>query len=145
MTAITRTEILDTLTNGWGTYVARYRTLPPGEQQAWLAAQGYARFADLLAHVTAWWIDGQHVAISLVADPDFPLRNYDVDAFNAEAVARYAAVDEDAMIAAFERHRAQWVVLVAGLSDAALAEPKITDSIRIEIADHLAEHALPGQ
>jgi hypothetical protein len=144
MTGLTRTQFLDTLKNGWGTYIARYRALPPAEQQKWLAAQGYARFSDLLAHIVAWWIDGQQVIARVAADPDYPLRDYDVDAFNAEAVAQYAAEDEDAMVAAFEQARAQWIPLVNGLSAAALQNPKIADRLRPEIIVHLEEHALPG-
>ena len=95
MTDLTRTQLLDTLNDGWATYVARYHALPAGDREQWLAAQGYTRFADLLAHVVAWWVDSQQVIERVAADPDYPLRDYDVDVFNAEAVAQYAALDED--------------------------------------------------
>lgn len=145
MTDLTRTQLLGTLNDGWATYVARYRALSPGDQQQWLAAQGYPRFADLLSHVVAWWVDGQLVIARVVADPDYPLCDYDVDAFNAEAVAQYAALDEAAMIAAYEQARAGWIPLINGLSDAALQNPKIADRLRPEILGHLEEHALPDQ
>ena len=143
MTTSTRTELLDTLADGWGRYVARFRALPPDAQTAWVAKQGYARFADVLAHVTAWWAEGQRTVENFVANPDFLPPDYDETAFNAQAVAQYAALDEDAVIDAFERRRAQWVVLISGLSDAAIAVPKIADRLHIEIVGHLAEHQLP--
>ena len=59
MTDLTRIQLIDTLNGGWATYVARYRALSPGDRQQWLAAQGYLRFSDLLAHIVAWWLDGQ--------------------------------------------------------------------------------------
>lgn len=143
MADLTRNELLAALNDGWGTYIARYRALPPGEQQQWLAAQGYVRFSDLLAHVVAWWVDGQQVIAHVAADPGYPLRDYDVDVFNAEAVAQYVAMDEDAMIATYERARAAWIPLIEGLSDVAFWNPKIADRLYPEIIGHLSEHALP--
>jgi hypothetical protein len=145
MTDLTRTQLLATLNDGWATYVARYHALPAGDREQWLAAQGYTRFADLLAHVVAWWVDGQQVIERMAADPDYPLRDYDVNAFNAEAVAQYAALDETAMITAYEQARAGWIPLINGLSDAALQNPKIADRLRPEILGHMEEHALPDQ
>ncbi len=89
MADLTRTELMAALNDGWGAYVARYRMLSPAEQQQWLAAQGYPRFSDLLAHIVAWWVDGQQVIAHVAADPAYPLRDYDVDSFNAGAVAQY--------------------------------------------------------
>ena len=143
MADLTRTELIAALNDGWGTYVARYRALSPGEQQKWLAAQGYPTLGDLLAHVVAWWVDGEQVIAHVAADPAYPLRDYDVDTFNAEAVAQYAGLDEAAMVAAYEQARAAWVALISGLSDAAFHNPKIADRLYPEIIGHLEEHALP--
>ena len=142
MTDLTRAQLIATLDDGWGTYVARYRALSPAQQQQWLASQGYARFGDLLAHVVAWWVDGQQVIAHVAADPAHPLRDYDVDEFNAGAVAQYAALDEDAMVTAYEQARAAWIPLINGLSDAAFHNPKIADRLYPEIIGHLEEHAL---
>ena len=142
MTDLTRTQLIATLDDGWGTYVARYRALSPAQQQQWLASQGYARFGDLLAHVVAWWVDGQQVIAHVAADPAHPLRDYDVDGFNADAVAQYAALDEDAMVTAYEQARAAWMPLISGLSDAAFRNSKIADRLYPEIIGHLEEHAL---
>jgi hypothetical protein len=143
MTDLTRTELIATLNGGWGNYIARFRALSPAEQQQWLGAQGYARFGDLLAHVVAWWVDGQQVIAHVAADPAYPLRDYDVDAFNAEAVVQYAGLDEAAMIAAYEQARTAWIPLINGLSVAAFQNPKIAERLYPEIIGHLGEHALP--
>jgi len=141
---LTRTQLVATLEHDWGTYVARYRALSPAQQQRWLADQGYLRFSDLLAHVVAWWVDGQQVVAHVAADPAYPLHDYDVDAFNAAAVAQYAGLDEAAMIAAYEQARVTWIPLIDGLSDTAFHNPKIADRLYPEIIGHLEEHALPG-
>lgn len=143
MNTVTRTELFATLTDGWGTYVVRFRGLPADAETAWVTKQGYARFADVLAHVTAWWAEGQHMVENFVANPDFPSPDYDENAFNAQAVSQYAALSEDAVIDAFEQRRAQWTILITGLSDAAFADPKVADRLSIEIVRHLAEHPLP--
>ena len=144
MTDLSRTQLIATLNYGWGTYVARYRALSPAQQQQWLAGQGYPSFRDLLAHVVAWWVDGQKIIAHTAAAPAYPLRDYDVDAFNAEAVAQYAGLDEAAMVAAYEQARAAWIPLIESLSDAAFHNPKIADRLYPEIIGHLEEHTLPG-
>ncbi len=63
-------SILDTLQHGWGTYVERFQRLSSKEQAAFLTKQGYARFADLLAHVIAWWEEGKLGVENLLVDPD---------------------------------------------------------------------------
>lgn len=80
---------------------------------------------DALAHVTDWWAEGQRTVENFVANPDFASPDNDEDAFNAQAVAQYAEMSEDAVIEAFEKRRAQWTVLILGLSDVAFADPKI--------------------
>ena len=144
MSDLTRTQLITTLNDGWGTYVARYRSLSPGEQQQWLAAQGYGRFGDLLAHIVAWWADGQQFIAHVAANPAYPLRDYDVDSFNAQAVAQYTALDEAAMVVAYEEAWAAWIPLINGLSDASFHNPKIADRFYPEIIGHLEEHPLPS-
>ena len=55
---ITREQILESLHTDWGTFVERFQRLSPEAQATYLQQQGYARFADLLAHVIAWWQEG---------------------------------------------------------------------------------------
>jgi hypothetical protein len=51
---ITRSEYLNALDRDWGTLVERYGKLTAEEKARFVQAQGYARFADLLAHFIAW-------------------------------------------------------------------------------------------
>jgi hypothetical protein len=130
------------LEHNWGSLVARFRSLPPHEQGAWLAQQGYARLADLLAHVIAWWDEAVPIINRLAAGEEVENKEYDEDRFNAEAVQRFADDDEAMVVAAFEAGRKRWITLISELSDAALADPRLAERLRIELIRHYQEHVL---
>jgi hypothetical protein len=142
MPDLTREQLLHTLQHGWGTYVERLRRLSPEAQAALLAKQGYARLADLLAHVVAWWSEGKPAIEKMLADPNFNSPDYDVDTFNAQAVERARDLDEPTVIESFERMRQAWLGLVAHLPDDAFQNKKIADRLHIEIIGHLQEHEI---
>lgn len=137
-----RDQLIASLQHEWGTLAGRFHRLPPPAQEAWLAQQGYARLADVLAHVIAWWEEAMPRIIRLAAGEEVEHKQYDEARFNAEAVARFAAQDEAQVIAAFEADRQQWLALLRDLPDAALADPHIADRLRIELIGHYQEHTL---
>ena len=143
MTELTREQITAALQDGWGTYVERFGRLSPEAQAAFLAGQGYARFADLLGHVVAWWEEGLRAIPALLNDPNFGSPDYDVDAFNARAVERFRSLSEPSVIQAFEAARRAWLALVAGLPDDAWQDQMIADRLHIELIGHLEEHMIP--
>ena len=69
MTTITRKDILNVLQRDWATYVQRFHTLSPVAQSDFLVKQGYARLADLLSHIIAWWEVGYYTIDKYLADP----------------------------------------------------------------------------
>jgi hypothetical protein len=140
MTELTREQIISALQDGWGTYVECFERLSPEARAAFLARQGYARLADLLGHVVAWWEEGQPAISALLDDPNFSSPDYDVDAFNAQAVERFRSLSEPSVIQAFEAARRAWLALVAGLPDDAWRNQMIADRLHIEVIGHLAEH-----
>lgn len=142
MSDLSREQVLDAIQNGWGTYVGRFRRLSPEAQDAFLHQQGYARLADLLAHVSAWWREGQQAVTNLLSDPGFQSPEHDVDAFNASAVQGCRGLSEAAVIQAFESARKDWLDLVSRLPDAAFRNQRIVDRLRIELLGHLAEHEI---
>jgi hypothetical protein len=142
MTELTREQVVSALQDGWGNYVERFERLSPEAQAAFLARQGYARLADLLGHVIAWWEEGQPAISALLDDPNFNSPDYDVDAFNARAVERFRGLDEPAVIHMFEAARQAWLALVARLPDDALRNKRIAGRLHIEIIGHLGEHAI---
>ncbi len=144
MTELIREQLIDTLQNGWGTYVERFRRLAPQAQADFLRQQGYARLADLLGHVIAWWQDGMPSVEKMLADPGFRSPDYDVDAFNTRAVARVRDLDEPAVVRSFDSTRQEFVALVNRLPTEAFQSKSIADRLHIEVIGHLGEHQLPG-
>src|SRR5512136_2839962 len=142
MTELTREQIVSALQDGWGTYVEYFERLSPEAQAAFLAQQGYARLADLLGHVIAWWEEGLQAVPAMLDDPTFGSPDYDVDAFNAQAVERFRDMDEPAVIRMFEAARQAWLARVARLPGEALRNKRIAGRLHIEIIGHLAEHAI---
>jgi hypothetical protein len=145
MSPVTREQLLDGLQAGWGTYVQRFNDLSPDQQTTYLQQQGYACFGDLLAHVTAWWSDGQQSISTLLVRPDTPPKEYDVDAFNARAVAQSQGLSEPELILRFDETRAAMQKVVDDLPEEAMQNPRINKRLSVEIIGHLEEHALPGK
>lgn len=142
MTETNRDYFLDSLETGWGTYVERFRAMDPQAQAAVLQDQGYASLKDLLAHVIAWWQEGR-LAIEEVLEGSYSGRNYDVDEFNAQAVASVRDVPEDEMLRLFEEARLLLVDLVAGLPEEAFTNQEVVRHLEMEVSGHLEEHELP--
>lgn len=132
--------VVDTLQREWGDYVEEYRALTGERQQAFLSKQGYARFADLLAHIIAWWEQGISVIES--ASPDDPCEVEDVDAFNASAVERYRALDEPAVQSQYENTRLTLANLVDMLPGEILGRSNVNTWLRADVLEHYFEHAI---
>ena len=140
MTAQSRQDVLNILQGDWATYVQRFRCLSPEAQSTFLAEQGYARFADLLSHIIAWWEIGYHAIERYLTDPQFQPREYDVDAFNAEAVAKAGGLDDDNVIESFEKMRSFLFEFVKALPDNAFENEKVINQFNMEFVGHLNEH-----
>jgi hypothetical protein len=140
MEKVNREQTLDSLQNGWATYVSRYRKLTPEEQDQFLARQGFARFADLLGHITAWWQEGEMVINGILKDPEYRWASYEVDAFNAQAVRRFSDLDEQDVVNSFNLARISFVVLVSDLPDEAFENKKIVSWLYADVVEHLQDH-----
>jgi len=140
MEIIDRVTVLEYLEVKWPAFVRDALALPDAQRLAWLHRQGYARIADLLAHVVAWWQLGMQVIAHHQVDAEYHHPPMDVDAFNLEAVTRVSALSESEVLADFNTARETLVAFVNGLSDAELANPKINRQLVIEVIEHLHEH-----
>jgi hypothetical protein len=140
MPDVTRKELQQSLAQDWGTYVERYRALSDDGKRRFVKAQGYARFADILAHFIAWWEEGIKALERMPGDPTYKSPDYSVDEFNAQAVARFAAAGEDEIVDRFETLRKRMARLVDDLPDSAYQVTRITDRLHIEILGHMEEH-----
>ena len=140
--SITREQILTSLHTDWGTFVERFQCLSLEAKAVYLQQQGYARFADLLAHVIAWWQEGLSAIPAMLSDSTYTSPEYDIDQFNAQAVDGVHGLSESTIMTIFEDLRQQWIDLVTGLSVEAFQNEKITNRLHIEIIGHNAEHYL---
>ena len=140
MPEITREQTLDALQHGWDTYVRRFHQLPLEAQEEFLARQGFARFADLLGHVTAWWQEGEMVINGILKDPEYRWASYDVDAFNVQAVSRFSELDEPDVVNSFNLARISFVAMVNDLPDEAFTNKKIVSWLYADVIEHLQDH-----
>jgi hypothetical protein len=142
MASLTRQDILSVLQGDWAEYIHGFRSLSAEAQSAFLTRQGYARFAELLAHIVAWW-QVCHQAVELYAfDPTAQPMEYDVDAFNATAVAGVSQLDEGQVIDAFEKMRLLMFEFVKDLPAIAFENEKVVNQLEMDFLGHLAEHKI---
>jgi len=126
-------------------YVERYQGLSEEARAAFLRKQGYGRFADLLAHILAWWEIGQQNIQKYLAEPQYQPLNYDIDKFNAQAVARAVNQSEASIIQAFEQKRAELLQWAAQLPEEAFKNEKVANQFNMELIGHLSDHEIPGK
>jgi hypothetical protein len=139
----TREEVLSILQKDWAEYVQRFRCMSSESQSSFLVEQGYARFADLLSHIVAWWEVGYQSVEKYLTEPSSQPRKYDVNAFNAEAVAKVAGLSEDEVVASFEKMRLFSIDFVKQLPNTAFENDKVVNQLDMELAGHLNEHRIP--
>jgi hypothetical protein len=138
----TRQEVLNLLLGDWAEYIHGFRSLSPEAQSAFLGQQGYARFADLLAHIMAWWKVCHQAVERYVADPAAEPMEYDVDAFNARAVAEVSRLDDKEVIGSFEKMRRFMIEFVKGLPDTAFDNERVVNQLEMDFVGHLDEHKI---
>ena len=142
MTEIRFEQFMNSLANDWGNYVARYQALAPAEKEPFLQKQGYTRFADLLAHVVAWWLLCLKDLENFIESGEYKEQNIDVDAFNAKAVRDFKQLDEAAAIRSFEQTREALLDLLQNLPEELRTKPELLKRLNMETAGHFAEHAI---
>ena len=132
--------VTDMLQREWADYRADYASLAPAQQQEFLQKQGFTRFRDVLAHVTAWWEEG--IAVIQAGSTTDPCDVEDVDAFNAQAVRRFGDLEESRAIGQFEETRLTLANLVDMLPEEIISRPNIQEWLRADVIDHYYEHAV---
>jgi hypothetical protein len=139
---VSREEFLGVLETQWGSYLQRFQAKPALEQTVFLQSQGYPSLSALLAHVIAWWSEGIQEIGQFRSDPAKTPTDYDVDSFNAQAVAHYAPLSEADVLRLFEETRLRLLGLVKELSPQELDHPAINNRLVWEILNHYKEHEL---
>jgi hypothetical protein len=142
MPKVTMQQVLDFLQDDWSRYITGFENLSPQEQTAFLERQGFRRFQDLLAHICAWWEEALKTITAILENYEYLERQYDIDAFNAEAVAQFKDWKEEDVITHFENLRESLLSLVADLPDEALAHPRIAGWLQSDVIEHAEEHKI---
>jgi hypothetical protein len=137
---LTRGQLLHAIQEDWGKYLARYQALSTEEQQAFLQRQGFDHLQDLLAHVVAWWEECFEVVTPILDGLERPRRKYDIDQFNAEAVARYRDWTLDDLLIHFENLRQILLDLASELPDEALVDRRVAVWLYACVVEHARAH-----
>ena len=142
MDELNRQSVLYLLNGDWAEYVARFKSLPPDAQAAFLEKQGYKRLVDLLAHIVAWWEEGLQAIQRYKNDPASRQSEIDVDSFNARAVEKVRAVAEAEEIRVFGKARCKFIEAVKELSENDFKDERVLNQIRWELVNHLEDHRI---
>jgi len=137
---ITRQRALEYVEAEWGTYVKRFDNLTKVERNQRVREMGYQTFRDVLAHILAWWEEGMDVVLAVAEDRPFERKKYDFDVFNAQAVEKYQAWNEDEFMAHFEGTRQKMGADLKSMKEAAFENRRVRSWIRGIIIHHAREH-----
>jgi len=139
---LTQRMLLDVLQDQWSQYVSTYQKLTPAGKEAFLKQQGYESFRDLLAHICAWWEEALKIILSILDTAEISEREYDIDAFNKEAILNYKDWKETDLIAHFENLREVLLDLVADLTDENLNCHPISGWFYACVLEHAEDHKI---
>ncbi len=141
LVALSRFLTLDTLENEWGTFLEKFDAFEKKDE--YLQKQSAARFGDMLAHNFVWWDEGVAAVKGAMQDPAFVYAGpADVDAFNAEIVAKHQAMSEADLRTLFEQKRVEMIALMRELPESAFENPTIEDWLAADVVEHFDEHAV---
>lgn len=134
--------LLNSLQIDWADLPTRFHLLTSSQQEGYLVAQGYQRFADLLAHITAWWERGIKLIEHYRENPRFSSPSVNVNEFNATAVATAQGMSEDEVVKAFMVVLRHFVKLIDQLNDNDWQDERIIRQLEMEIIGHYQEHRI---
>ena len=139
---ITLDDVLNTLNQGWATYVDDFKKLSPDAQSKFLASTGFDSFHDLLGHVIGWWEEGMFIINGILDEPGFTWKERDTDAFNHELTEKYSAWSDEDLLIHYENVRQAMIDLVILLPVSALENKDIYGWLEADVIEHLADHKI---
>ena len=137
---ITKGRTLEYIEQEWGTYIERFQRLSKEEQEKRVKEQGYERFRDMLAHILAWWEEGMIIISAIAENRPFERKEYDFNAFNAEAVAKYKDWDGAEFLAHFEKTRQKMGTDLRSMNEAVFENRRVQAWVNGIIFHHAREH-----
>jgi len=137
---ITKGRTLEYIEQEWGTYIERFQRLSKEEQDKRVKEQGYEQFRDMLAHILAWWEEGMIIISAIAENRPFERKEYDFNAFNAEAIAKYKDWDEAEFLAHFEKTRQKMGTDLRSMNEAVFENRRVQAWVNGIIFHHAREH-----
>ncbi len=134
--------VLDMLQREWAAYPERFRALPEDEQKRFLLKQGFPRFRDLLAHIVAWWEEGLQLIDSVAKDPSYKMPDKNIDAYNAQVVEMFGALDEADIGKRYEATRAALIELLINLPLEVYEHKQVQAWLKSDAIEHYFDHAV---
>lgn len=130
--------VLDTLENEYSKWFEKFDALE--DKNKYLSEQGFERFEDMLAHTIGWWDEGVKVIEGIKQDAKFVYDEPNVDAFNAEIVAKYKNMNADDVRKVFEEKRMAMIDFVKSLDDSVFENLTIERWLAADVVEHFDEH-----
>ena len=138
LVASSRFLILDTLENGWGTYIEDFGKMENKEE--FLKKQGVENFRELLGHVIGWWDEGERIITGIVNDPHFKWQDRDTDLYNADLIVKYNQFSDADVQKQFEDRLQDMIKLVNKLPEDAFTNKDIEGWLAADIVEHYDDH-----
>ncbi len=138
LVASSRFLILDTLENGWGTYIEYFGKMENKEE--FLKKQGVENFRELLGHVIGWWDEGERIITGIVNDPHFKWQDRDTDLYNADLIVKYNKFSDADAQKQFEDRLQDMIKLVGKLPEDAFTNKDIEGWLAADIVVHYDDH-----
>ena len=138
LVASSRFLILDTLENGWGTYIEDFGKIDNKEE--FLKKQGVENFRELLGHVIGWWVEGERIITGIVNDPHFKWQDRDTDLYNADLIVKYKQLSDTDVQRQFDDKLQDMIKLVSELPEDAFTNKDIEGWLAADIVEHYDDH-----
>ena len=125
LVALSRFLLLDTLENGWATYVEDFNQLDNEKKKEFVARQGLENFHDLLAHIVGWWEQGAAIVNGILNEPGFTWQDPNTDEFNVELTKKYSTWSYVDLLKHYEATRVGMIELASAIPNDAFLNTDI--------------------
>lgn len=140
LVALSRFLLLDTLENGWATYVEDFNQLDNEKKKEFVARQGLENFHDLLAHIVGWWEQGAVIVNGILNEPGFTWQDPNTDEFNVELTKKYSTWSYADLLKHYEATRVGMIELASKLPDDAFLNTDIEGWLAADVVGHYDGH-----
>jgi hypothetical protein len=140
LVALDRFLLLDTLQNGWETYIEEFNQLDSEKKKEFISRQGFENFHDLLAHIVGWWEESARIVNGILNEPGFTWQDPNTDEFNVELTKKYSTWPYSDLLKHYEATRAAMIELASKISDDTFLNSDIEGWLASDGVHHYDDH-----